>query len=295
MAYDPNAPGPTNPKTGISGRESVFDKRLQELRSTGQMAKPNRKALSFIKKPTAEFEIPSMDSKIAPVVCDEGTTEIERLAFIDPKSQLLNMRSILVKLATEWRRARRYKHPFSVMIIELDNAELLENLTPLAADSVFQSFCKMLNQNIREVDKIGSLGDNRLFLICPETTTGEAVTEAERLKYLVSHSRFTQVGHHLNLTASIGIASYPESADAPEDIFVAALDAIDAISETGGDKIHCAAPSDGDVGVEDFSPVIDASPDNLPKKPEMAPDHSFPTAAPPEVVVAPTVATTVVT
>lgn len=279
MAFDPKSADPKNQKTGISGRESVFDKRLQELRSTGQFSKPNRKALNYIKKPTAEFETPSLDSKLKHNIVDDGMTEIERLAFIDAKSQLMNTRTILGKLAIEWRRARRYKHPFSVMIVELDNMSHLEALTPLAKDSVFQSFCKMISNNIREVDQVGCIGDNRLFIICPETTSGEAVIEADRLKYLVSHSRFTQVGHHLALTASMGVSSYPEHADTPEDIFVTALDAVELACESG-DKVVCATVAPIEEFNEDFSPQSEdlTPPQVLPKKPEMAPDLAFPVA-----------------
>lgn len=269
---------PKTPRVGISGRESVFDKRLNELRTTGQFAKPNRKALQYVKNPNAEFETPSMDSRLSHPPSDEDITEIERLAFFDPKSQLLNMRAILGKLAVEWRRSRRYKHPFSAIIVELDNMEKLEHLAPLAADTVFQTFCKIVSKNIREVDVVGRIGDSRLLLICPETSSGEGAIEAERLKHVVAAARFTQVGLNVGVTCSLGVASYPEHADSPEDLFCSALDAIEDAVSAGGNRVTVAEfPSTEAVATEDFSP--DPTPQQvLPKKPEMAPDLAFPVA-----------------
>lgn len=276
---------PKTPRTGISGRESVFDKRLNELRTTGQFAKPNRAALQYVKRPNAEFEHPSMDSRLSHAPANDDVTEIERLVFFDPKSSLYNMRTILSKLAIEWRRSRRYKHPFSAIIIELDNMEKLEDLAPLACDTVFQSFCKLVSKNIREVDVVGRIGDSRLLVICPETSSGEGAIEAERLKHIIASARFTQVGLNIGVTCSFGVASYPEHADSPEDLFCAALDAIDAAVASGGNRVTVADfPSKEAEPTEDFSP--EPTPQQvLPKKPEMAPDLAFPVVDVSTVVV----------
>ena len=268
---------PKTPRTGISGRESVFDKRLNELRTTGQFTKPNRSALNYVKKPNAEFETPSMDSRLTHAPVSDEITEIERLAFIDAKSQLLNMRTILGKLAVEWRRSRRYKHPFSVIIVELDSMDKLEALAPLAADTVFQTFCKTVGKNVREVDLVGRIGDSRLLVICPETSSGESATESERLKHVIATTRFSQLGLNVTVTASFGVASYPEHADSPEDLFCCALDAIEQAVEVGGNRVNVADfPTKEEPATQDFSP--EPAKQVLPKKPEMAPDLAFPVA-----------------
>ena len=61
MSPEQKGSDPKNSLTGTSGRESAFDRRLREFRNTGSFAKPQRKALQFIKNPTADFEMPSMD------------------------------------------------------------------------------------------------------------------------------------------------------------------------------------------------------------------------------------------
>lgn len=276
---------PKTPRVGLSGRESVFDKRLAELRSTGQMSKPKLSPKAAAKKAMNEFNTPSLDSKLTQVGTDDGHTEIERLAFIDAKSQLLNLRTILGKLATEWRRSRRYKRPFSATIVELDNMEKLEELTPLAADTIFQNFCRIVSTNCREVDIVGRISESRLLIISPETAAPEAIVEAERLKHVIASARFNKIGLNITVTSSFGITSYPECADSPEDLFVTALDAIDAAVSAGGNTVRLAAPSspEAEVSIEDFSP--DPAPQVLPKKPEMAPDLAFPVADISTVVV----------
>lgn len=281
---DQKRPDSKTPLTGISGRESVFDKRLREFRTSGTFEKPQIKGNPFLKKAT-DFETPSMDSKLRPTTSDgEEVTEIERLAFYDEASGLLNTRTTLGKLATELRRSTRYKHPFSVFILELDNFFNKEALTPLAVEMLFSAFCKQLKSNIREVDIIGRFDEPSVLVICPETTLGQAIVEAERLKHVIASTHFKQVGTYVSMTVSIGVASYPENGSAPVDILGAALEAAQEAVAAGGNLV-CAAKGkkvtvEAEKPTEDFSPSFDVSPEAevAVKAPEQTDAIAFPTA-----------------
>ena len=257
---DQKKPDSKTPLTGISGRESVFDKRLREFRNSGTFEKPQIKANQFLKKQT-DFETPSMDSKLRPAVSDsDEITEIERLAFYDEASGLLNTRTTLGKLATEIRRSTRYKRNFSIMIIELDSFFNKSGLTQLAVEMLFTAFCKQLKKNIREVDIIGRFDEPSVLVICPETSLGDAIAEAERLKNIIASTHYKQVGTHIALTISVGVAAYPDNGTSPAEILGGALEAAQEAVSRGGNIVCAAKTIPGKAVQEDFSPVLDLSP-----------------------------------
>ena len=275
MSPDQKSPDPKTPVTGISGKESVFDKKLREFRNTGQFQKPDRKALEYIKKPSAEFQTPAKDSKLHDYSDDEFT-ETERMAFIDESTGFFNSRTILGKLANEVRRAARYRRKLSLLIVELDGHSDKEHLTQLAKEMLFNSFCKTLRTNVREVDILGRFDESTLMIVCPETSLIDAISEAERLKYIISASHFKPVGHLVSATISVGVASYPEYGGAAIEILGAALDASRDAVVAGGNQVCVAAnytPSIQEIPVsEDFTPGKDDKVEFELKSPEFA-DH----------------------
>lgn len=260
------------PLTAISGRESVFDKRLREFRNTGSFQKPQPKSLLFAKKQAADFETPSMDSKLRPKSSDnEEITEIEKLAFYDEASGLLNTRTTLGKLAQEIRRSGRYKHSFALFIVELDGYANEDGLTPLAKEMLFADFCKVMRKNVREVDIIGRFDEPSVLVICPETNLGDAIIEAERLKSTIASTHFKRVSSHAAMTVSIGISCYPEHGTTPVEILGCALEAAQQAVSYGGNAI-AAAKAEAQVTEEikplvDFSPELDATPPQVDMSP----------------------------
>lgn len=260
MSPDQKSPDPKTPLTGISGKESVFDKKLREFRNTGQFQKPDRKTLEYIKKPSAEFQTPAKDSQLHNYSNDEEFTETERMAFIDEATGFFNSRTILTKLANEIRRSARYRRKLSTLIIELDGHADKEHLTPFAKDMLFNSFCKTLRKNVRDVDILGRFDESTLMIVCPETSLIDAISEAERLKHVIAASHFKPVGHLISATISVGISSYPEHGGSPIEVLGAALDASRKAITDGGNQV-CVAESSAQIkdmtASQDFSPVPD--------------------------------------
>lgn len=261
MSPEQNGTDPKTLQTGISGRESVFDRQLREYRNTGGFAKPQRKTLQFIKNPTAEFNTPSMDSKFHACSSEnEKFTEIERQAFMDESSGLLNSRTIMGKVAIEMRRQARYNHNFSILILELDGFANLDSMTPLAVELISLNFCKIVSRNVREADLVGRFDRASVLVICPETNLSEAIIEANRLRHVISMAHPNLVGYHNAMTTSVGIASYPEHGNAAVDMLGAAMKAAQQAVAAGGNTV-CAAAVDAfkagqklEALEEDFSP-----------------------------------------
>ena len=259
MSFQQKGIDPKTPLTGTTGRDSIFDRRLNEFRTTGEMSKPQRKTLDYLKKPTAEFDTPSQDSRLSASLADvEEFNELERNAFIDAGSGLLNAHTLTCKIGAEMRRSKRFKHNFSLLVIELDGFAAMEEMGPLALEFIFATFSMTLKKNIREVDLAGRVNSSTVAIICPETSMEEAVLEADRLRQVTEVTRFKQLGYKQNLTVSIGVASFPEHGEVPEDMLNATMEAMRQASAAGGNAVFTAhtatSPQKVQISLEDFSP-----------------------------------------
>ncbi|MBX9686802.1 MAG: diguanylate cyclase [Candidatus Obscuribacterales bacterium] len=238
MEQDRNQGKPNFQITALSGRESLFDKRLRELRNTGQLEKPGSNRTRFAKAGSFDFETPSMDSQLPPMLIDDSITEIERMAFIDETSGLLNKRSMLGKIEHELIRSARYKRSFCVMIVEFDNFESIESLTALSAEMQLQAYCRLLSRSVREVDSIGRFEKSSLIILCPETNLQDALIKAERLRSLATQARFKDLGQYLPMTLSLGIASYPEQATKAGELIDIAQESVQSAKARGGNGAY---------------------------------------------------------
>ena len=201
------------------------------------------------------------------------------MAFIDESSGMLNARTIMGKIATEMRRSARYKHNFSILVIELDGFSNIASMTPLAVEMIFSSFCKIISKQTREVDLVGRFDESSLLIVCPETSLSDAVIEAERLRHSIASTHFKQVGHHNAMTVSIGISTFPEHGNSPVDMLGAAMEAAQHAVAAGGNNV-CTARTDAPKMSEmNFASDEDFSPSSITKlTEELATEDMSPTS-----------------
>lgn len=86
-------------------------------------------------------------------------------------------------VADEDARVNRYRHPATVVIIELDGFErLVATLGPDAGDRVLPALADALSRNARAADHLARLGQSRFGILLPETGEVEAINYIERVR-----------------------------------------------------------------------------------------------------------------
>ena len=86
-------------------------------------------------------------------------------------------------VADEDARVNRYRHPATVVIIELDGFErLIATLGPDAGDRVLPALADALSRNARAADHLARLGPSRFGILLPETGEIEAINYIERVR-----------------------------------------------------------------------------------------------------------------
>lgn len=140
----------------------------------------------------------------------ELTTAYELLqveANTDPLTELSNRRPFLKTLETEFARARRFKHPLSVAMIDIDHFKRVNDTYGHdAGDRVLRAMSAMLINEFRSIDMLGRLGGEEFAVVFPETDIAGAEVACDRLMKAIRDAIIPVSGKQISITVSIGIA-----------------------------------------------------------------------------------------
>lgn len=121
------------------------------------------------------------------------------------------------KLQSEHERAKRYKHPFSVAIIDLDNFKTINDVFGHATgDEALKKLAECMKKQKRGPDVLARYGGDEFVFLMPETRSDNSHRLLERLREQVHEIDF---GNNMKMTISCGIAeSMPDSKDSSSEI-----------------------------------------------------------------------------
>jgi len=137
--------------------------------------------------------------------------EIYRLTTTDPMTQVYNRRYFMEALAREISRARRYGHPLSLLMIDLDRFKQVNDTHGhLAGDHVLKMVGRSLQRSLRHEDILARYGGEEFATILPETSQERALQVAERLRRAGAKRAYSFDGFPIPVTISIGVAELAE-------------------------------------------------------------------------------------
>lgn len=132
----------------------------------------------------------------------------EHLAQYDELTQLPNRRSFNRDLETALAHARRHKRPLTLAIIDVDNFKTInDEHSHACGDATLQWLSKILQQQIRQEDKVARWGGEEFTLLMQDTTIDEAMIIANRIRELFVNTPLPDDIPIKQLTISIGLAS----------------------------------------------------------------------------------------
>jgi diguanylate cyclase (GGDEF)-like protein len=134
-----------------------------------------------------------------------------RLATIDPLTGIANRQAVLARVDDELTRAARYRHPLSVLLVDLDHFKRLNDAYGHeAGDVVLRHVARLLAESVRMVDLAGRYGGEEFLIVLPETDPDAAAALAEKLRRIVAGSEVRLPGGELvTVTLSGGVAGGP--------------------------------------------------------------------------------------
>lgn len=172
---------------------------------------------------------------------------IERQATTDGLTGLLNHRRFWERLRDEVTRARRYDTPLSLMMLDLDDFKRVNDTCGHpAGDEVLRLVGETLRAQLRQgIDVAARYGGEEFAVILPHTESGPAgdrahadgaVASAERIREALAQTGIAVRGAP-QVTASIGVATFPGHAADAEGLVSSADQALYEAKNGGKDRV----------------------------------------------------------
>ncbi len=141
---------------------------------------------------------------------------LENLATRDPLTNLYNRRHFLALAEQEWKRASRYGHPFSVLMLDLDDfKQINDHYGHATGDQVLIAVAGMIQGSLRKVEIAGRYGGDEFAVILPETPTEKGLIVGRRIHDKVADKSIKTNKGVIHITVSIGIAGLSSGAQNP--------------------------------------------------------------------------------
>ena len=177
----------------------------------------------------------------------ETSAEFEQQAATDMLTGLANRRAFYDRLDAEFRRSRRYGRPLSVLMIDLDHFQQVNDRHGhVVGDLVLAAVARLVREHVRESDMAARYGGEELVVMLPETDGVHAAAMAERLRSVIRDHDFEVGDDGSPLTISAGVAAFPDCEPRDgADLVRLADEALYRAKAAGRDRVEVAASNAG--------------------------------------------------
>ncbi len=163
----------------------------------------------------------------------ESQKKVEFLATHDELTSLPNRALFLDRIRQAIMRSERTKGMFAVFFFDLDNFKVVnDSLGHAAGDEMLVEVAKVLRGCLRSADTVARFGGDEFALLIEDTNIGEADSTARRITEALSHS-ISVAGRPVFVSASMGIAIFPDDGDDAETLLKNADNAMYKAKESG--------------------------------------------------------------
>jgi diguanylate cyclase (GGDEF)-like protein len=199
----------------------------------------------FLAKPVTAVEL---SIRIAAMLRIKALTDaleaakrrLAELAETDALTGLPNRRSFDLVHAAELERARRYRRPLSLLVIDVDHFKRINDARGHpAGDEVLRAVAEALAASVRRSDRVCRYGGEEFVVVAPETIGDGAGQLGERLRAVVAGLVVPIAGDPVRVTVSVGVATWDVTDPRPDGtaLLARADQALYEAKQTGRDRV----------------------------------------------------------
>ncbi len=177
------------------------------------------------------------------IVSRERRLQMLHLAEHDALTDLPNRLLLNDRLARSIALSRRYGRRLAVLFLDCDRFKHInDTLGHAIGDQVLRSISKRLTTCVRESDTVSRHGGDEFLILLSEVDQPEdAGLIAEKIVSSIAEPH-SIAGHELTLTASVGIALYPEDGQDTQSLIMRADTAMYHAKNTGRNRVGFYSP-----------------------------------------------------
>lgn len=156
--------------------------------------------------------------------------EIKQNATHDQLTKLANRHSFLKRFDEELERCNRFKHPLSIIMLDLDNFKNYnDKFGHNKGDVLLKSVASIMEKSTRKIDTVSRWGGEEFIILLPETKGRDAYIVAERIR--------SNIIKQTKTSASLGLVYYKYYYPTTEEIIEKADKLLYKAKSTGKNKI----------------------------------------------------------
>lgn len=169
--------------------------------------------------------------------------ELQKLASHDPLTGLMNRRECDKLLPRQLDLCRRLKLSLGLCIFDLDHfKEVNDQFGHAVGDLVLKRVAEVIAGQVRSTDYLFRWGGEEFLLLCTDIDLPDLLTLVEKLRLLLGAIDWRDLVALPSITASFGVASFPEHANDAQDLFIAVDAALYRAKAHGRNRVVQAPP-----------------------------------------------------
>jgi diguanylate cyclase (GGDEF)-like protein len=172
--------------------------------------------------------------------------EVDKRARTDPLTGLWNRHHFGEQLQRTLNEADRYGTPVSLVLVDIDHFKRVNDTWGHeAGDSVLKQVARILQEGVRSVDICVRYGGEEIALLLAQTDSEHAVEVAERLRARICAQPLRHGLADITVTASFGVATYPETVKVRDQLFPASDKALYIAKHAGRNCVRAKPATKG--------------------------------------------------
>jgi diguanylate cyclase (GGDEF)-like protein len=166
--------------------------------------------------------------------------DLARHSTRDGLTALANRRYLLLRLDEEFSRARRYRTPLSLAMIDIDRLkEVNDRHGQAAGDAVIRRVGQIIRGQVRREDVMGRMGEDVFGVALPGNRYRGAAILANNIRTEAEDAAIAHAGVEIAIRLSCGISTYPDNRTIKtiDDLVANAEDALREAKARGGNRV----------------------------------------------------------
>lgn len=170
---------------------------------------------------------------------EQSHADLERLATLDGLTEVYNRREFNRWLSVEVERSKRDQSPISLIMADIDHfKQLNDTYGHQAGDKALYEVAQLLKKEVRPGDIVSRYGGEEFAVILPKASVEDCAVVAHRICRAIAIQPISiSAEDHISLTASLGLASFPQDASSEEALVLKADQALYQAKQTGRNRV----------------------------------------------------------